>query len=421
MRSLKNKVTDVDIIADLVKKTTLFYYEVAIYLFFGFILAGILHAFFPVSIIRRYLGRNTFGSVIKSTLFGIPLPICSCGVVPVAASLKNSGASRGSVISFLIATPQVGADSFMITYSLLGWMFGVFRIVASLITSLLAGIFVNIAGNGNQDRIPNPENDAAENFTQRIKSIPRYVEYDLLGSIANPLLVGLVVAGLIAVFIPDNFFEVYLGQNILSMLLMLAIGIPMYVCASASTPIAASLIMKGMSPGAALVFLLTGPATNAISIATVVKIIGKKSALVYLAVIVIASLALGYLLNVMVEAYGFQKIIMLHQHEMLPTWLKIFGAAALGLMLVWYYVSSRVFNVVKGGIVSGDNIVRLKVSGMNCMHCVQSVKKAVESVEGVSNVVVNLDDKKVEFEITNERGIEKAKQAIVFAGFAVES
>lgn len=413
-------MVNLDIAVDLAKEIIGFYYEVAIYLFFGFILAGILHVFFPESIVRRYLGRDTFGSVIKSTLLGIPLPICSCGVVPVAASLKNSGASRGSVISFLIATPQVGADSFMITYSLLGWMFGVFRIVASLITSLLAGIFVNIAGSGNQDQMPSPENDAAENFTQRIKSIPGYVEYDLLGSIANPLLVGLVVAGLIAVFIPDNFFEMYLGQNILSMLLMLAVGIPMYVCASASTPIAASLIMKGMSPGAALVFLLTGPATNAIGISTVVKIIGKKSTLIYLAVIAIASLALGYLLNVIVEAYGFQKIIMLHQHEMLPAWLKVFGAAALALMLAWYYVSSRIFNVVKGETVSGDNKVRLKVSGMNCMHCVQSVKKAVESIEGATNVVVDLVDKKVEFEITDERGIEKAKQAIVFAGFAVE-
>ena len=409
-----------DIIIDIAKEIIGFYYEVAIYLFFGFILAGILHVFFPESIVRRHLGRDNFGSVIKATMFGIPLPICSCGVVPVAASLKNSGASRGSVISFLIATPQVGADSFMITYSLLGWIFGVFRIVASLITAFLAGLFVNIAGNGNQDQLPIQQNRVAENLGQRIKSIPGYVEYDLLGSIANPLLVGLVVAGLIAVFIPDIFFEKYLGQNFVSMLLMLAIGIPMYVCASASTPIAASLIMKGMSPGAALVFLLTGPATNAITISTVVKIVGKKSAIIYLAVIAIASLGLGYLLNIIVEAYGFQKIIMLHQHEMLPAWLKIIGAAALTVMLGWYYISIKIINVVKRETVSGDNNLRLNVSGMTCMHCAQSVKKAVESVKGASNVVVDLVDKKVEFEITDEKGLEKAKQAIVLAGFAVE-
>ena len=410
-----------DIIIDILKEIVSFYYEVAVYLLFGFILAGILHLFFPESFIRRHLGRDTFGSVIKSTLFGIPLPICSCGVVPVAASLKNSGASRGAVISFLIATPQVGADSFMITYSLLGWIFGVFRIVASLITSLAAGIFVNLAGNGNQEQILNPGKNATENFIQRIKLLPGYIEYELLGSIANPLIIGLLIAGLIAVFIPDNFFELYLDQNIISMLLMLVIGIPMYVCASASTPVAAALIMKGLSPGAALVFLLTGPATNAIGISTVIKIVGKKSALIYLTVIALTSLAAGYLLNVMAGIYGFQKIIMLHQHEMLPAGLKIFGAAALTLMLIWYYASSKIHQYVTKKNEAGKNMVRLKVYGMSCMHCSQSVKKAVESVEGASNITVDLAGQKVGFEIRDKKGLEKVKQAIIFAGFPVES
>jgi uncharacterized membrane protein YraQ (UPF0718 family)/copper chaperone CopZ len=410
-----------DIIIEIVKEIFSFYYEVAIYLFFGFILAGILHAFFPETVIRRHLGPDTFGSVVKATLFGIPLPICSCGVVPVAASLKNSGASRGSVISFLIATPQVGADSFMITYSLLGWVFGVFRIAASLITSLLAGILVNIIGNDESDRMPGLENNGAENLTQRIKSLPGYVEYDLLGSIANPLLIGLVIAGLIAVFVPDNFFEIYWGQNILSMFLMLVIGIPMYVCASASTPIAASLIMKGLSPGAALVFLLTGPATNAIGITTIMKIIGKKSTFVYLAVITVASLALGCLLNLVVAGYGFKNVIMFHQQAMLPQGLKTFGAVALTLMLVWYYISLRSFRVVKGEIMSGGNILSLKVPGMSCNHCAQSVKKAIESAGGAANVEVDLDDKKVKFEITDKEALEKIKQAIVFSGFTVEN
>jgi uncharacterized membrane protein YraQ (UPF0718 family)/copper chaperone CopZ len=409
-----------DIIIDILKEFLSFYYEVAVYLLFGFILAGILHLFFPESFIRRHLGRDTFGSVIKSTLFGIPLPICSCGVVPVAASLKNSGASRGAVISFLIATPQVGADSFMITYSLLGWIFGVFRIVASLITSLAAGIFVNLTGNGNQEQILNPGNNATENFTQRIKLLPGYIEYELLGSIANPLIIGLLIAGLIAVFIPDNFFELYLDRNIISMLLMLVIGIPMYVCASASTPVAAALIMKGLSPGAALVFLLTGPATNAIGISTIIKIVGKKSTLIYLTVIALTSLAAGYLLNVMAGVYGFQKIIMLHQHEMLPAGLKIFGAAALTLMLAWYYASSKIHQYLTKKNKAGKDIVRLNVSGMSCMHCSQSVKKAVESVEGASNVTVDLAGRKVGFAIRDTKGLEKVKQAIIFAGFAVE-
>ena len=133
-----------DFLSVILKETILFFNEVSIYLLFGFIIAGILHVLFPESIIRRHLGRDSFGSVLKSTLFGIPIPLCSCGVVPVAASLRNSGASKGATISFLISTPQVGADSFMITYSLLGWIFALFRIVASLITAMAAGIMVNI-------------------------------------------------------------------------------------------------------------------------------------------------------------------------------------------------------------------------------------------------------------------------------------
>ena len=133
-----------EFVLKLIKEIAIFYNDVAIYLIFGFLVAGILHIIFPESMVRRHLGKDSFGSVLKSTLFGIPLPICSCGVVPVAVSIKNSGASKGSVVSFLIATPQVGADSFMITYSLLGWVFGVFRIITSLITALSAGIMVNM-------------------------------------------------------------------------------------------------------------------------------------------------------------------------------------------------------------------------------------------------------------------------------------
>jgi len=335
-----------DFLSVILKETIFFFNEVSIYLLFGFIIAGILHVLFPESIIRRHLGRDSFGSVLKSTLFGIPIPLCSCGVVPVAASLRNSGASKGATISFLISTPQVGADSFMITYSLLGWVFALFRIVASLITAIAAGIMVNILS-----RNDSPQSGKAlsnmnseEGFGRRIRSILQYVEYDLLGSIANALMVGIIAAGIITALIPEGFFDRYLGSDFLSMILMLLIGIPLYVCAAASTPIAASLIMKGISPGAALVFLLTGPATNAITIATTARVLGKKSTAVYLAAIALVSLALGYLLNVLAAQYGLQKIIMVHQHEMLPAWLKIAGSVALALMLGWYYFNLKVLS-----------------------------------------------------------------------------
>lgn len=409
-----------EFVLKLIKEIAIFYNDVAIYLIFGFLVAGILHIIFPESMVRRHLGKDSFGSVLKSTLFGIPLPICSCGVVPVAVSIKNSGASKGSVVSFLIATPQVGADSFMITYSLLGWVFGVFRIITSLITALSAGIMVNMFGkDGNGIMFPMDLNNNNETLKDRAGSVFRYMEYELLGSIATPLLIGMVVAGCISVFVPDNFFEIYMGSNFFSMVIMLVIGIPMYVCASASTPIAASLIMKGMSPGAALVFLLTGPATNAISISSIMGVIGKRSTIVYLAVISSASLAFGYLLNLFVGEFGFNKIIMLHDMAMLPEWVRLAGSVILGVMLVWFYIHKKILNQIKMNDGDMSEKITLHVSGMSCSHCSSSVKKAVEGVSGASNVLVDLEGRKVKFEVTDSTVIEKVKSAVSFAGFTV--
>ena len=196
-----------NILIDLIKEIVFFFNEIAIYLIFGFLMAGVLHIFFPESTIRKHLGRSSLGSVIKSTLFGIPLPLCSCSVVPVATSLQKSGASKGSIVSFLITTPQIGADSFMITYSLIGWIFAVFRIVASSITALIAGIFINLfdkrAGISQPSEVVNQMN--GNGMKERAKTIFSYMEYELLGSIANALLVGILIAGFIGIVIPEGF------------------------------------------------------------------------------------------------------------------------------------------------------------------------------------------------------------------------
>ena len=411
-----------DYVMRFIKEIAIFYNEVAIFLLFGFAVAAVLHVFFPESLIRRHLGKDSLGSVIKATLFGIPLPICSCGVIPVATSLKNSGASKGATVSFLITTPQIGADSFLITYSLLGWVFGVFRILASMATGFFAGLFVNLFGKDDQGSLlPMAVNQVEETMGERARNTLHYVEYELLGSIANAMLVGFLIAGLIAVFIPDGFFQVYMGSDFISMLIMLVIGIPMYVCASASTPIAASLIMKGMSPGAALVFLLTGPATNAIGIAALTKVVGKKSTMIYLLVIAVLSLFFGYLLNIFVNSMGFNNIIMLHHTDMMPQWLKLTGSVMLSIMLGWYYADTLLVKKLMKGKMNMSNKITLVVSGMSCMHCQGSVKKAVESVDGTSNVSVDLESKKVMFEIKENAFIDKVKSAITFAGFTVEN
>lgn len=412
-----------DFVFNIIKEIIFFVNEVSIYLIFGFLVAGILHLFFPESIIRRHMGKNSISSVIKSTLFGIPLPLCSCGVVPVAASLKKSGTSKGASISFLISTPQVGADSFLITYSLLGWIFGVFRIVASLITAMIAGITVNFLSRNDdeQSEINNKGKVYRDTIGERLKTLFYYMEFELLGSIANALVIGLIIAGIIAAVFPDDFFVKYLNYPIASMILMLAIGIPMYVCAAASTPIAASLIMKGVSPGAALVFLLTGPATNAITISTVVKTLGKKAAAVYLLSIGIISFLLGYLLNIITIKYGFNKIIMIHQHEMIPEWLKISGSAVLCIMLGWYYLNMKILvkNSKKGGDEVGGLKTTINVKGMTCMHCASNVKKAVQAVLGTSDITVDIEKGNVTFLLDDNMDAEEVKASIVSAGYEV--
>lgn len=400
-----------------VKETAFFFNEVAIYLILGFAIAAVLHVLFPESIIRRHFGQDSFASVFKATLFGIPLPICSCGVVPVAASLRRGGASRGATASFLIATPQVGADSFMITYSLLGWVFGVFRIIAAMITALLAGILVNIfKRQKDTEDAPSARAAVKETLQDRIRTLPHYIEYELLGPIASALLIGILIAGIISALIPDNFFDGFLGGEVTSLFVMLIIGIPMYVCASASTPIAASLILKGLSPGAALVFLLTGPATNAMSIATVLKILGKRATFIYLASIAGVSLALGFALNWVVGLYGLEQVITTHQHDMLPMWLKLSGSALLLFMLAWYYMTQQFPPKTSQEQENMSNKMSLTVNGMTCPHCAANVKRAVENVGG-SQVQVDLEAKQVDFALADASQLEQVKAEIKAAGY----
>ncbi len=420
--TLMNKGDIMEFIDNIVMEFIFFFNEMAVYLIFGFLVAGILHVIFPDNFIRRHMGKGNFGSVLKSTLFGIPLPICSCGVIPVAASLKNSGASNGATISFLIATPQVGADSFMITYSLLGWVFGVFRIVASLITALVSGILVNLFSKKDDDPffIVSAHRNDKNGVIERLRGILSYTEYTLLGSIADRLIIGIIVAGLIAVVIPEDFFGTYMTSDFLSMVMMLFIGIPMYVCASASTPIAAALVMKGMSPGAALIFLLTGPATNIITISAVHKLIGKKATIVYLSVIALGSLALGYLLNIMIHIWGFSSVIKLEGMDMLPPWLKLSGSVVLITMLLWYYVKIKIIDRNMVNNMKTKKII-LNVGGMSCNHCSGTVKKELEAIENIYDVNVDLKGKKAYFSSKDENAVEKAINAIRNAGFQAEA
>jgi hypothetical protein len=281
--------------------------EAAIYILFGFFIAGLLYIFYPKEKVVNSLGKKGIGSVLKAALMGIPLPLCSCGVIPTALSLRKQGASRGATLSFLISTPETGVDSIAVTYALLDPIMTIFRPLAALLTAVFAGVAENVlvplddTSGINPQICPTCGNSDADNHTHtrraRFKRAMEYAFVDLVGDISRWLVIGIILAGVISAAIPSGFFENYLGSGIFSMLVMLVVGIPLYICATASTPIAAALILKGLSPGAALVLLLAGPATNIATILVVGKQMGRKTITVYLLSIACMSILMGLLLN----------------------------------------------------------------------------------------------------------------------------
>jgi uncharacterized membrane protein YraQ (UPF0718 family) len=273
--------------------------EMAPYLLFGFFMAGLLSVLVSQSTVEHHLGGRGFWPVAKASILGVPLPLCSCGVIPVSMSLHKHGASKGSTISFLLSTPQTGADSIFVTLSLLGPVFAIFRPLAAFVTGIIGGSLVNAfdRDDGPQEKEKCSDSCCAENVRHRIIGGFRFAFITLPRDIGRPMLVGIMIAAFISALVPNDFFVGRFAHPWLEMLVMMILGIPVYVCATASVPIAVALILKGISPGAALVFLMTGPATNAASFATIFKSLGRKTAFIYLATVAGSALAAGFLLN----------------------------------------------------------------------------------------------------------------------------
>jgi hypothetical protein len=258
-------------------------------------------------------------------------------------SLHKHGASKGSTIAFLLSSPQTGADNIFIVYGLLGPVFAIFSPIVALGTGLIGGVLVNLFGHrGDAGIIPDKcKGDCCTsrlNVRNRILHGFRFAFVTLPRDIGGPLFVGLIVAALISAFVPDNFFAEYLGTGLPAMLVLMLVGIPMYVCSSASVPIAAALILKGITPGAALVFLMTGPATNAASFITIWKTLGRATAITYIAAVAGCALLSGLLLDAVWRGTDFQ-VVTRHAH-MLPDAVKYISAAAL-LAVLGYAIISR--------------------------------------------------------------------------------
>lgn len=315
--------------------------EMAPYLLLGFLVAGFLSVWISPKVVERHLGGRGLFSILKASLFGVPLPLCSCGVIPVSMSLHKHGASKGATTAFLLSTPQTGVDSILVTYSLMGPALAVFRPLAALVTGLFGGALVELA---EKNRYPGEkrnscDQDCCAGDKPKVNWFVRALRHGLVTlpkDIGGPMLIGLAVAAIIAVIVPDDFFSSYLssGDGIVAMLVMMAVGIPVYVCATASVPVAVAMMAKGLSPGAAMVFLMTGPATNAAGLATLWAALGPRSAIAYLASVVVCSLASGIIIDRFVFAGGFDPAAHIHG-AMLPGWFE--GACAVVLLGVLGY------------------------------------------------------------------------------------
>ncbi len=414
------------------------------YLLLGFLVAGFLSVVISPEWVERHLGGNGLGQVVKASLFGVPLPLCACGVIPVAASLRRHGAGKGATTAFLLSTPQTGVDSIAVTYALLGPFLAVVRPLAAFVTGIFGGSLVQ-AFNDDDEVIDEPAVEAAaasccsaDGCDQKTPDRPKIVEalhYGLVilpRDIGRALVFGIVVSGLIATVVAPKALESALGGGLWPMLAAMAVGIPLYVCATASTPIALALIHAGLSPGAALVFLISGPATNSAALTTLWKILGRRAAILYLVTVAVASLATGLAVDGLIGAGALPSSALVPaasamavegahvHHDAAGSWFETASAVALLLVLVNALRPRRRPHEEEAVVDVSEQMIELRIRGMRCNGCVQSLQRALSEVSGVTKAEVSLEDG-----IARVRGRGFSEEAVAEAvdslGFSVEN
>lgn len=308
------------------------------FLLMGLIVAGLIHAFIPDDFLKRNLGGKGIFSVIKAAVIGIPLPLCSCGVIPTAVTLKKSGASNASTSSFLIATPESGIDSIAMTYAMMDFPMTIIRPIAAFLSAFIAGVMQFIFNPDTETQKVEEEKKSCCKKTQKKKKgvgeALRYGLFELLEDMSAWLTFGLILGALITFFVPDNFFSQLEGWQ--TRFLSLAVGIPLYICASATTPIAAGLILKGMTPGSALIILLVGPATNISNIAVLQKYIGMKGVMINVTVIAVVALIMSYVTDLLYSSFSWELSMNISEHmghEQLSVFQQVLGVIFIVLLL----------------------------------------------------------------------------------------
>jgi uncharacterized membrane protein YraQ (UPF0718 family)/copper chaperone CopZ len=361
----------------------------------------------------------------------VPLPLCSCGVIPTGISIHRNGASKGAAISFLISTPQTGVDSIMVTYSLLGLPFAIIRPIVAFATGIFGGAVTNaLEPIGTQNRLPKSDagNSVKGNGRKPLIEIFRYAFLELLEDIAKWLVIGLLIAAFIAVIVPDDFFTTYIHNEFLGMLIILVISTPLYVCATGSVPIAAVLMMKGISPGAALVFLMAGPASNAATITVIGNVMGRRTLFIYLGTLIIGALSSGLFVDYILPHEWFTGTMTHihngHAHEILPYWVQVFSGIAIALLLLNVFIQ-KTFKFIKAKKelriinVPAMNEIKVFVRGMTCNHCKMSVETNLKKLEGIENIVANLENETVTITGKNVN-LDKVKETVEGIGYTFD-
>lgn len=383
-----------DILVETIAESWLLLGEMAPYLVFGFAIAGSLSVFMSTKLVERHLSGKGLWPVAKASLLGVPLPLCSCSVIPVSISIRQQGASRGATVAFLLSTPQTGVDSIAVTWGLLSPVFALFRAVAALVTGLLGGALVEaMVTETDSSGDLHPEVQGAQfpakPLRERLGAGLRHALITLPRDIGTSVLIGILIAGLISVLVPAGSLGTYLGGGIVSILIMMGAGVPVYVCATASVPIAVGFMHAGASAGSAMAFLIAGPATNAVTITTVWKILGKRTALIYLLTVAASAIGFGLLLDLAVPA----DMLVLqpasnHLHEA-TWWYSNFAAILLLAMLILPHVERQKMDISEPASNVVEELI-ISVTGLTCKNCAATLGKRLEKCAGVLavNVVV---------------------------------
>lgn len=408
--------------------------EMSPYLLLGFFIAGLMHAFVPGRLYKQYLSNNNFKTVLNAALIGVPLPLCSCGVIPTGMSLRKEGASKASTVSFLIATPQTGVDSIAATYSLMGLPFAIVRPLAAFITALLGGQLINwfdkevktdVAACGTEIKMIEEQTGS---LWQRFLKGMRYAFVDMIEDIGKWLVVGLAVAAMITLIVPDDFFSMFSNYPVLSILFVLLLSMPMYLCATGSIPIAVALLLKGLTPGAALVLLMAGPATNMGAMLVVNKVLGRRTFLLYMLAIVGGAVLFGLGIDYLLPREWFLSTLMQSAHccgEEI-SWFASSCSFLLGVLLLNVVVrhyrrgshgcSCHSCECVHHAHKENEKVFYVK--GMSCNHCRANVERALRSLPSVEHVEVELaNGKTIIFGTISDEEVRKTIEAL---GFTLE-